>query len=185
MQVSLVNNIASCSHCYGEREWLFLTWTFNLKSNQHYSESKGFLITDNNSAQLNVTAGNTHRLGKYHFTAGLQFYKFGFICFAADKNNIFSSLIKSNLVKLETSCTVILPPTVSVVWPYIHRPSHYLWRETQRTLTITVWLTSCLNGLDLTKQAKLMLSCFSNLSKAAEAKQINRGSVVQWHFPLS
>ena len=34
---------------------------------------------------------------------------------AAYKNNIFSSLVKSSLVKLETSCTVILPPMVSVL----------------------------------------------------------------------
>ena len=32
------------------------------------------------------------------------------------KNSIFSSLVKSNLVKLETSCTVILPPMVTVHW---------------------------------------------------------------------
>ena len=36
-------------------------------------------------------------------------------------NNIFSSLIKSSLVKLETSCTVILPPTVSVLWDVVRR----------------------------------------------------------------
>ena len=32
------------------------------------------------------------------------------------KNNIFSPLFKSTLAKLETSCTMILPPTVSVLW---------------------------------------------------------------------
>ena len=31
------------------------------------------------------------------------------------KSNIFSLLVKSSLVKLETSCKVILPPTVSVL----------------------------------------------------------------------
>ena len=33
-------------------------------------------------------------------------------------SNTFSSLVKSNLVKLETSCTVILPLNASVFWPY-------------------------------------------------------------------
>ena len=32
------------------------------------------------------------------------------------KNMIFSSLVKSSLVKLETSYTVVLPPTVSGLW---------------------------------------------------------------------
>ena len=32
------------------------------------------------------------------------------------ENNIFSLLVKSSLVKLETSCTVILPPMVSVLY---------------------------------------------------------------------
>ena len=40
--------------------------------------------------------------GKVRFTAGLQFYKFGFSC-SKYKNKIFSSLVKSSLVKLETS----------------------------------------------------------------------------------
>ena len=31
-------------------------------------------------------------------------------------NNIFSSWVMSSLVKLETGCTVILPPTLSVLW---------------------------------------------------------------------
>ena len=32
------------------------------------------------------------------------------------KNNIISMLVKSSLVKLETSCKVILPAMVSVLW---------------------------------------------------------------------
>ena len=32
-------------------------------------------------------------------------------------NNIFSSLVISNLVNLETHCTVILPLAMSVLWP--------------------------------------------------------------------
>ena len=59
---------------------------------------------------------NTHHWGMYHRMAGLQFYKFGFSCFTTSKNNIFSSLVKSSIVKLETICTVILSPTVSVLW---------------------------------------------------------------------
>ena len=34
-------------------------------------------------------------------------------------NNIFSSCVKSKLVKLETRRTVILPPTARVVWPLL------------------------------------------------------------------
>ena len=37
--------------------------------------------------------------------------------------NIFSLLVKSNLVKLETSCTVIIPPTVSVLWTVENKES--------------------------------------------------------------
>ena len=39
--------------------------------------------------------------------------------------NIFSSSVKSSLVKLETRCTVILPPTVSVlcrIWSHFVQP---------------------------------------------------------------
>ena len=66
------------------------------------------------------TLENTHHCGKYHCTAGLQFYKLGFRCFTACyKNNIFSLLVKCRLVKLEISCTVILPITFSVLWTNI------------------------------------------------------------------
>ena len=58
---------------------------------------------------------NNHPWGKYHYEAGLQFYKFGFSGFTTNKNNTFSSLVKSSLVKLEISCTVILPPMVSIL----------------------------------------------------------------------
>ena len=53
---------------------------------------------------------------KYHCTAGIQFYKFELSCFTAYKKNVFTLLVKSSLVKLETSFTAILPPTVSVLW---------------------------------------------------------------------
>ena len=56
---------------------------------------------------LNIRPENTHYWGMHHCTAAVQFYKFGFACFTTYKNNIF--FIKSILVKLETSCTVILP----------------------------------------------------------------------------
>ena len=36
------------------------------------------------------------------------------------KNNIVSSLVKSSLVKLETSCAVIFPPTVSILWNMLY-----------------------------------------------------------------
>ena len=51
---------------------------------------------------------------KYHCTAGLQFYKIGLSCFTTYKKHL-SSLVKSSLVKLETSYTVILPQTVHVL----------------------------------------------------------------------
>ena len=58
----------------------------------------------------------THHRGKYHCTAGLQFQKLEFNCFTTYKCFIF--LVKSNLVKIQTSCTVILPP------PYDECPLH-------------------------------------------------------------
>ena len=48
---------------------------------------------------------NTHHWGKDHCMAGLQLLKFGFSCFTAYKSNIFSLLVNSCLVKLETICT--------------------------------------------------------------------------------
>ena len=63
-----------------------------------------------------IRSENTHRRGKDHCTAGLQIYQFGFNCFTRQvhtNNNKISSLIKSNLVKPETSRTMILPTTVS------------------------------------------------------------------------
>ena len=55
--------------------------------------------------------------GKYHCMYGLQVYKIRFNCFTRYMQNcIFSLLVKSSLVKLETSCPVILPPIVSVLW---------------------------------------------------------------------
>ena len=53
--------------------------------------------------------------GKYHSTAVLQFYKFGSNCFIPIINNVLSSLVKSCLIILETSCTMILPRIVSVI----------------------------------------------------------------------
>ena len=49
---------------------------------------------------------------KYQCPAGLQFYKYGLNCFNTYYNQCkFNFLVKSNVVKLETSCTLILPPT--------------------------------------------------------------------------
>ena len=47
------------------------------------------------------------------------------------KNNIFSCLVKSSLVKRETSCTVILPPTLSVLLIILSFTLR-LWREVIR-----------------------------------------------------
>ena len=76
----------------------------------------GFECLIERENEITVRAESTHCWGKYHCTASLQVYKFGFNCFTTHKNNIFSLLVKSSLVKLETSCTVILPPMVSVLW---------------------------------------------------------------------
>ena len=58
------------------------------------------------------TVYNTHHRGKCHCMACLRFDWFGLISARTyifmDSNNIFSSLVKSNPVKLETSNTVIL-----------------------------------------------------------------------------
>ena len=50
--------------------------------------------------------------------AGLLFFKFGFKCFSLQIQitTYFLFLIKSGLVKLETSCTMILPPTARALW---------------------------------------------------------------------
>ena len=67
-------------------------------------------------ALTKIWTESTHRWGKDHCTAGLQFNKTGtdhkrtyilFLC---------SEPVEYKLVKLETSCTVILPPTVSLLW---------------------------------------------------------------------
>ena len=55
---------------------------------------------------LALDLGREHSpLGTYHCTAGLQFYKFGFSCFTTYKK---LSWVNISLVKLETTCTVIL-----------------------------------------------------------------------------
>ena len=66
---------------------------------------------------LGKSPGEHSPLGKYHYTAGLQFNKTG----TDQKEHLFnlylcSKAVESKLVKLETSRTVILPPAVSVVW---------------------------------------------------------------------
>ena len=55
-------------------------------------------------------------LGEVSLYSWSPVFKFGFSCFITYRNNNFSLLVKSCLVKLENSCTVILPPTVSVLW---------------------------------------------------------------------
>ena len=74
---------------------------------------------------LHVTAENTLYWVKHQCTAGAQFYKFGFSCYTTYKKNIVSSLDKSSLDALETSCTVIFPPTVSILWLQPTFPSNY------------------------------------------------------------
>ena len=58
---------------------------------------------------------NTHRRWNYYY---LLFDWFGFSRFSKYKK-ISSCLIKSNPVHLETSCTMILSPTVSVLCSYV------------------------------------------------------------------
>ena len=47
--------------------------------------------------------------------------------------------------------------------------------------SITLRLTSCLTGLDLTKQMKC---CYSTHVKLPNSSKINRRSAIQWYFPL-
>ena len=49
--------------------------------------------------------------------------------------NMFVCLVKSNPVKLETSRTVIIPPTVSVLWSY---PCFIIGTHTSSTHVIAV-----------------------------------------------
>ena len=60
---------------------------------------------------------------------GLQFYKFGFL---PTKKNMFSLLVKSSLVKLD-SCTAILLPTVNVLCS--HCKSVRLGKSVKATFT--------------------------------------------------
>ena len=48
---------------------------------------------------------------------------------------VSSEAVESNLVKLETSCTVILPSTVSVLWCIIYKTFNRLQRFEPCTLT--------------------------------------------------
>ena len=52
--------------------------------------------------------------GKYHCKAGLHF---PWVALPHENNNILSCLVKYNQVKLVASCTVMIPPTVSVLSP--------------------------------------------------------------------
>ena len=85
-----------------------------------------FLVPLKVTSTTMITPANTHLLyrRKYHCTDDLLFYLFGFSYFAHVElatdllvwsNPNPSSLAESNLVKLETIRTVILPPTVSVL----------------------------------------------------------------------
>ena len=73
----------------------------------------GFLFFVTNYERYERQPENTHHSEKYHCTYGWSPVLRVYITF---KNNIFSLLVKSSLVKLETSCTVILFPTVSVLF---------------------------------------------------------------------
>ena len=58
------------------------------------------------SVGRDVRSESPHPWGKSHCKAGLKYYKLGFIYITA---------YKFNLVKLETSHTMILPPMVNVI----------------------------------------------------------------------
>ena len=60
---------------------------------------------------------NYDRRGFIRLATGLQFLKFGINCFTHYMiiTTFFSFLVNSSLAKLKPSCTVILPPTVSVL----------------------------------------------------------------------
>ena len=48
------------------------------------------------------------------------------------KNNILSSLVKSSLVKVETSCTMILPPTASILCRWLLREREVISEREER-----------------------------------------------------
>ena len=64
-----------------------------------------------------VLEENTHRLGEvslYGWSPVLQVW-IQLRHYKQIPNNMFSPLVKSSLMKLESSCTVIFPPMVSVL----------------------------------------------------------------------
>ena len=60
-----------------------------------------------------VLTENTYCRGNYHCVVGIQF---SWIGFDQIRKYVSTETIESKLAKLETSCTVIPPPTVSALW---------------------------------------------------------------------
>ena len=115
--------IQSCTWSqFAAKTATFLTYLILTSTNTFYSSQKRQTVRQKDQVKalkcISICKEHFESLKKYHCTAGLQFYKFFFSCFTAYKNKIFSLLVKSSLVKLETSWSVILPPTVSVLWLY-------------------------------------------------------------------
>ena len=70
-----------------------------------------------NAPSRNIWTANTHRKGKYHYTAGIQCFWFRLntsTYYIGTKSNIFSFLLnESKPEKLETSRTMLFSPMVS------------------------------------------------------------------------
>ena len=64
--------------------------------------------------ELKVSPENTHRWGVSGFES------FDSITSLHTNKNILSLMVKSNLVNLETNHTMILPPSVNVLWSLNH-----------------------------------------------------------------
>ena len=76
---------------------------------------------------------------------------------------------------------------VDIVDKYGRATLLWIGEIVQRTLTlwgnITVRLTSCLTGLDLTKQVKVLF--IQHKQKQLNPNKINERSAIQCYFPLS
>ena len=130
---------------------------------------------------------NTPRWGNDQCTSGLQFNKAGY-----DQNRKYvvilcSEAVETKLVKLETSSTVILPPTVSVLWClflkrfealvffyYSLRPSPlHCFRSPRSYLEASVSVSAAAYQCDQKKLPNVCKSC---------PKMISSKNDIFWHL---
>ena len=73
-----------------------------------------------------VKAENTHHWGKYQCRLVSSLTSLDSTASLHTNNRIFSFMVKSNLVKLETSRTVILPPPMIVLLSKVPIKQQYI-----------------------------------------------------------